>query len=313
MAKQITSNILMVRPASFGFNLETATNNYYQKIPEDLSQDEIQQLAIKEFDEFVSKLREHGINVIVVDDGPAQQSSDSVFPNNWISFHNDGRVGLYPMYSSIRRRERRDDIYNEILPGYGFKTTDIVDFTDNELNNQYLEGTGSMVLDRVNRIAYASLSGRTDSYVLNEFAKTFSYKVVSFSSYQSVSGKRKLIYHTNVMMCVGDDFAILCKDAIDDQSERQQVIDSLTNTGKEIIDITEKQTKNFAGNMLEVDSESGKKYLVMSETAYKSLDDRQLEVISNYCTIIQGRLDIIETCGGGSVRCMMAEIFLPLQ
>jgi len=313
MAKQITSHILMVRPASFGFNPETAANNYYQKIPEELSKDEIQELAIEEFDAFVSILKEHGINVVVVEDDPTLQTSDSVFPNNWISFHNDGRVGLYPMYSSIRRLERRDDIYNDILPGHGFKTTDIVDFTGNESNNLYLEGTGSMVLDRVNRIAYASLSDRTDSVVLNEFANKFNYKIVSFSSFQSVSGKRKLIYHTNVMMCVGDDFAILCKDAIDDQSERQQVIDSLTNTGKEIIYITEEQTQNFAGNMLEVDSESGKKYLVMSETAYKSLDDQQLEVISNYCTIIQGRLDIIESCGGGSVRCMMAEIFLPLQ
>ncbi len=303
----------MIRPASFGFNPETAANNYYQKIPEDLSQDQIKELAIKEFDEIVSKLKEHGINVIVVEDDPAQQTSDSVFPNNWISFHNDGRVGLYPMYSSIRRRERRDDIYNDTLPGHGFKTTDIVDFTGNESNNLYLEGTGSMVLDRVNRIAYASLSDRTDSVVLNEFAHTFNYKVVSFSSYQSILDNRKLIYHTNVMMCLGDDFAILCKDAIDDQSERQQVIDSLTNTGKEIIYITEDQTQNFAGNMLEVDSDSGKKYLVMSETAYNSLNDRQLEVISNYCTIIQSRLDIIETCGGGSVRCMMAEIFLPPQ
>lgn len=313
MSEQITSHILMIRPASFGFNPETAANNYYQKIPEDLSQDQIKELAIKEFDEIVSKLKEHGINVIVVEDDPAQQTSDSVFPNNWISFHDDGRIGLYPMYSSIRRRERRDDIYNEILPGYGFKTIDIVDFTSNESNNLYLEGTGSMVLDRVNRIAYASLSDRTDPDVLNEFAQTFNYKVVSFSSYQSVSGKRKLIYHTNVMMCVGDDFAILCKDAIDDQSERQQVIDSLTNTGKQIIYITEEQTQNFAGNMLEVDSNTGEKYLVMSETAYNSLNDRQLEVISNYCTIIQCRLDIIEACGGGSVRCMMAEIFLPLQ
>lgn len=313
MSEQITSHILMIRPASFGFNPETAANNYYQKIPKDLSQDQIKELAIKEFDEIVSKLKEHGINVIVVEDDPAQQTSDSVFPNNWISFHDDGRIGLYPMYSSMRRRERRDDIYNEILPGYGFKTIDIVDFTSNESNNLYLEGTGSMVLDRVNRIAYASLSDRTDPVVLNEFAKAFNYKVVSFSSYQSVSGKRKLIYHTNVMMCVGDDFAILCKDAIDDQSERQQVIDSLTNTGKQIIYITEEQTQNFAGNMLEVDSNTGEKYLVMSETAYNSLNDRQLEVISNYCTIIQCRLDIIEACGGGSVRCMMAEIFLPLQ
>ena len=313
MAKQITSHILMVRPASFGFNPETAANNYYQKMPEELSKDEIQELAIKEFDEFVSKLKEHGINVVVVDDDPTLQTSDSVFPNNWISFHNDGRVGLYPMYSSIRRLERRGDIYNDILPGHGFKTTDIVDFTGNESKNLYLEGTGSMVLDRVNRIAYASLSDRTDSVVLNEFAHKFNYKTVSFSSFQSVSGKRKLIYHTNVMMCVGDDFAILCKDAIDDQSERQQVIDSLTNTGKQIIYITEEQTQNFAGNMLEVDSNTGEKYLVMSEAAYNSLNDKQLEVISNYCTIIQARLDIIESCGGGSVRCMMAEIFLPHQ
>ncbi len=303
----------MIRPSSFGFNHETAANNYYQKKPEDLSRDEIQKLAIKEFDEIVSKLKGHGIDVIVVDDDPAQQTSDSVFPNNWVSFHNDGRVGLFPMYSSIRRRERRGDIYNEILPSHGFETTDIVDFTENESNNQYLEGTGSMVLDRVNKIAYASFSDRTDPDVLNEFAKAFNYQVVAFHSYQSISGKRELIYHTNVMMCVGDDFAILCKDAIDDQSERQQVIDSLTKTGKEIIYITEEQTQNFAGNMLEVKSDSGNKYLVMSETAHNSLNEQQLEVISNYCTIIHSPLNIIETCGGGSARCMMAEIFLPHQ
>jgi hypothetical protein len=268
---------------------------------------------LKLFDEIVSKLKGHGINVIVVEDDPNQQTPDAVFPNNWVSFHNDGRIGLYPMYSPIRRKERRSDIYHEILQNLGFKITDIVDFYDNESNNQYLESTGSMVLDRVNKIAYASLSDRTHPDVLNDFTKAFNYKEVIFRSYQSISGNRRLIYHTNVMMCVGDDFAILCKDAIDDQSERQQVIGSLTKTGKEIIYITEEQTQNFAGNMLEVKADSGKKYLVMSETAHNSLNEQQLEVISNYCTIIHSPLNIIETCGGGSARCMMAEIFLPHQ
>ncbi len=311
MAKQTTSTILMVRPAAFGYNEETATNNYYQKVLEGIEPEEVQERALAEFDSFVRVLRNAGVEVIVVEDQESPYTPDAVFPNNWISFHNDGSVGLYPMFAKARRLERRQDVIEEILPGAGFEVGVITDFSQAEVQSKFLEGTGSIVLDRENSIAYASLSLRTDRDLLDDFAGSFNYKLVVFTSYQDVVGRREPIYHTNVMMCVADKFAILCADAIDDPKERQAVINSLESTHKEVINITEDQKHHFAGNMLQVENAESKKYLVMSSAAFNSLRSDQIEDIEKYNPILHSSLDTIEACGGGSARCMMAEVFLP--
>jgi len=308
MKNQITSNILMIRPVNFNFNEETATNNYYQKVIEDLTPEQAQELALKEFDTFVEKLRSHGINIIVMEDTPEPYTPDSVFPNNWISFHEDGLVGLYPMFAPSRRGERRPDILNQLASD--FEVFDIIDFTELEANSQYLEGTGSMILDRPNNIVYAALSERTHAPVLEEFCEKFDYTSINFIANQTVNGQRVPIYHTNVMMCVAEDFAIICAESLDNEAEKERVFNSLIKTGKEIIEISEEQVNSFAGNMLQVCNKEGNKYLIMSSSAYHSMGKDQIKKIENYCPIIHSSLDIIEACGGGSARCMMAEVFL---
>ncbi|MEM8566733.1 MAG: arginine deiminase-related protein [Bacteroidota bacterium] len=302
---------MMVRPVHFRYNEQTAGNNYFQE--EDLkhSEKQIQDTAQKEFDNFVATLKLHEINVIVVEDSEQSDTPDSVFPNNWVSFHDDGRVGLYPMYACNRRVERRRDILDTLIQKYGYHISSIVDFSIHEVRDTFLEGTGSMILDRQNKIAYAALSMRTDWEVLREFCDQFKYTPVVFHANQTVDGLRLPIYHTNVMMSVGEEFAIICLDAIDDGSERTKVVESLEKTGKEIIDITEEQESNFAGNMLQVHSLDGKSYLVMSGAAYKSLHQDQIDRIERYSPIISSPLQTIEKLGGGSARCMMAEVFLP--
>ncbi|MDN5204373.1 arginine deiminase-related protein [Fulvivirgaceae bacterium BMA10] len=311
MAKQITSTILMIRPVQFRFNEQTAVNNYYQRILEGVSPEKIQSNAQKEFDDFVKILREHGVNVIVVDDTPQPDTPDSIFPNNWVSFHEDGRVGLYPMYAENRRLERRPDILKKLEHDHHFSIAEIVDFTDHESGDKFLEGTGSMILDRENKLVYAAVSLRTDVDVLNEFCKKFDYKPVIFTANQTVNGERLPIYHTNVMMCVADSFAILCADSIDDEQEKSAVINALEESGKEVIFISEEQKERFAGNMLQVQAKDGRKYLVMSAAAYNSLEEDQIAAINKYCPIIYSSLNTIEALGGGSARCMMAEVFLP--
>ena len=279
MSKQITSTILMIRPASFRMNAETAVNNYYQKVIEGLTPDQAQMQALAEFDKFVDVLRSHDIEVIVVDDTMDPKTPDSIFPNNWISFHHDGSIALYPMYAENRRPERRDDI-KDILADYNFSVERIKDFTSFESVERYLEGTGSMLLDRDNHIAYAALSGRTDEDVLASFCEEFSYEAVSFHANQTVNNERLPIYHTNVMMCLTDTLAIICLDSIDDSHERDSVIKSLESTNKQIIDISEEQVNHFAGNMLALSNTKGKKFLVMSAAAFQSLNEDQLAVIS---------------------------------
>lgn len=307
--EQITNALLMVRPVGFRMNEQTAVNNYFQG-ETDLKQEEVNQNAQQEFDAFVDKLRNVGVQVVVVDDKKELDTPDSIFPNNWVSFHQDGTAAVYPMYAENRRRERRMEFFEE-LEKKGFKIKDVVDYTAAEGEGVFLEGTGSLILDRVNRKAYCALSARADEELLIEFCEDFEYTPVIFNAYQDVNGKRKPIYHTNVMMCVAEEFAVICLDCIDDKTEKKNVIKHLKQDGKEIISITEEQMHNFAGNMLQVRGEENKKYLVMSTTARQSLLESQVKAIQKHCEILSADLDTIETCGGGSARCMMAEVFLP--
>jgi hypothetical protein len=311
MEKQSTNTLMMIRPVQFRFNEQTAVNNYYQKVIDGIKPEEANQKAQAEFDAFVNKLRGKGVQVIVFDDTTDTDTPDSIFPNNWISFHNDGRVGLYPMYAENRRLERRDDILESLQKEHGLKITDTIDFTGREELGSFLEGTGSMILDRPNKLCYAAISLRTDEKILDEFCDKFGYKAVKFIANQTVDGKRMPIYHTNVMMCVADNFAILCADSIDNENERNHVITSLQNSGKELIEISEDQKHHFAGNMLQVKSTDGTPYLVMSAAAHQSLTQDQIQAIEKHCEIISSSLDTIEALGGGSARCMMAEVFLP--
>ena len=307
--KHISNNILMIRPISFRYNEQTALNNYYQKSLDNLSANQIQERALLEFDNLVLELQNIGVNVIVIDDTKEPNTPDSIFPNNWVSFHTDGIVGLYPMYAENRRNERREDIFDILVDEYTFKITSIKDFTDFEDHKKYLEGTGSMVLDRKNKICYAAISIRTDEIAVMQFCKEFGYQAVCFRANHDVDGKREAIYHTNVMMCIAESFSVVCLDAIDDKVEREYVVESLRNTEKEVIEITEIQKSRFAGNMLQVMGD--KPYLVMSKSAFSSLTDQQILEIEKYCPIVYSSLDTIEACGGGSARCMMAEVFLP--
>jgi hypothetical protein len=306
--KQITNNILMIKPVSFRYNEQTAVNNYYQIVLDNLSAEQTQEKALLEFNNFVDILQNIGVNVIVIEDTKELDTPDSIFPNNWVSFHADGTIGLYPMSAENRRDERREDIFDILVDEYGFKIKEIKDFTEFEEHDKYLEGTGSMVLDREHKICYAAISIRTDEIAVMQFCKEFGYRPVCFTANQDVNGGRVAIYHTNVMMCVADKFAVICLDTIDDKTERENVIEMLTETGKEIIEITEAQKHRFAGNMLQVMGD--KPYLVMSNSAFSSLTDKQKIAIEKHCSIVCSTLDTIEACGGGSARCMMAEVFL---
>lgn len=305
--RQITDTILMVRPVGFRMNEQTAVNNYFQT---KLEGDDINEIATQEFDIFVEKLRSVGVNVVVVDDVPEDDTPDSIFPNNWVSFHENGQVALFPMFAENRRKERRLEYFAQ-LEEAGFKITDIVDYTIAEEDDVFLEGTGSLILDRVNQKAYCAISPRADEELLIEFCEDFEFTPVIFNSYQSVGDKRLPIYHTNVMMCIADEFAVICLDTIDDKKERNNVVKHLKMDSKEIISITEEQMHEFAGNMLQVQGAEGKKYLVMSARAHRSLTEEQVERIEKHCEILSSEIQTIETCGGGSARCMMAEVFLP--
>jgi hypothetical protein len=309
---QTTNSILMIRPVAFRMNEQTAVNNYYQKVLDGLSKETVNAKAQEEFDAFVQKLRMVGVNVIVVEDTLNPDTPDSIFPNNWISFHENGDVVLYPMFAENRREERREDIL-DILEENEFVINEIMDYTSAEEDGFYLEGTGSILLDRENGKAYCALSPRADEELFIEFCEDFEYSPVIFEAFQTVNGERKLIYHTNVMMCIGATFAVICADCIDDKKERKMVLDSLKADEKEIILITEDQVNSFAGNMLEVKGTDDRRYLVMSQSAHQSLTKKQIAQIEEHVTILSSSLDTIEACGGGSARCMMAEIFLPRE
>ncbi len=306
---QSTNTILMIRPVNFRMNEQTAVNNYFQE-DIDVKNSAINTRAQQEFDAFVTVLRDRGVHVVVIADTKDPDTPDSIFPNNWISFHEDGRVGLYPMFAENRRNERREDVL-DILEEDGFAIKDIMDYTTAEAEGFFLEATGSMALDRVNKKAYCALSDRADEELFIEFCEDFEYSPVIFTANQSVGGKRMPIYHTNVMMCLADTFAVICLDTIDDRKERKNVADHLKQDGKQIIAITEQQMHHFAGNMLQVLGADNEPILVMSTQAYKSLTPEQVASIEKNCSIVHSSLETIETCGGGSARCMMAEVFLP--
>lgn len=307
--KQLSPYILMIRPAQFRMNEQTAVNNYFQS-QTGLTPKEVVTKAQQEFDAYVAVLRSKGVQVTVVQDTEDPDTPDALFPNNWVSFHSDGTVVLYPMFAENRRLERREAIL-EILEEDGFLISEVMDYTAAEKENIFLEGTGSLLLDRVNKKAYCALSVRAHEDLFIEFCEDFEYTPVIFNALQTVGDKRLPIYHTNVMMCLAESFAVICLDCIDNKKERKNVLSHLKADGKEVIAISEAQMHAFAGNMLQLLGSNDTPYLVMSTTAYQSLTKEQLSKIQAHCEIIHSDLHTIETAGGGSARCMMAEVFLP--
>lgn len=308
--EQITNSILMIRPVNFRMNEQTAVNNYYQKPIDDVLATTINLRAQKEFDELVHKLKSIGLDVTVVNDNDTQDTPDSIFPNNWVSFHENGNIGLYPMFAKNRRLERREDVL-QILEEKGFVINNVIDYTSAEDEAVFLEGTGSLVLDRVNRKAYCALSPRSDEDLCIEFCEDFEFTPIIFKANQTINGHRKAIYHTNVIMCIGDAFAVICLSSIDDKKERKVLLKHLKEDGKEVIDITENQVNNFAGNMLQVKGALNESFLIMSQAAYNSLNKGQIKILEKHSKIVSSSLDTIEAFGGGSARCMMTEVFLP--
>jgi hypothetical protein len=308
--QQTTNTILMVRPTSFRANEQTAVNNHYQQEMDHVPEAKLDAKAQAEFDAFVEKLRNIGVNVVVFEAKDGLDTPDAHFPNNWISFHENGVVGLYPMFAENRRTERREEVLFQ-LEDEGFRIDHIVDYRTAEDEGLFLEGTGALLLDRVNRKAYCALSERASEALFIEFCEDFEFTPIVFTAYQTVEGERKPIYHTNVMMSLGETFAVICLSSIDDKKERKNVIKHLKEDGKEIIDITEKQVSNFAGNMLQVKGKDNRSYLIMSQAAYDSLTSSQIKTLEKHTEILSSSLNIIEACGGGSARCMMAEVFLP--
>jgi hypothetical protein len=299
---QTTSHLLMIRPVHFGFNAQTAVNNAFQVAGADAA---AQENALQEFDHFVTLLSSNGVDVTVINDTPEPHTPDSIFPNNWISFHAPDTICLYPMFAENRRQERKPPVIQQLQQT--FTITHTLDFTGYENDQLFLEGTGSMVLDRDNKIAYACLSPRTHQGVLDDFCKQMGYRPVLFTS---VDGAGKPIYHTNVMMCVADRFVVICLDSLPNHEEYKMVQEVIGNTGKELVAISFEQMNHFAGNMLQVQNKNGEQLLVMSSQAYQSLQPGQVKKLESLNRILHAPLTTIETNGGGSARCMMAEVFL---
>ena len=292
----------MIRPSHFDFNKETAVNNSFQINTGDHL---VPEKALNEFDQFVIKLRSYDIDVTVVQDTADPYTPDSIFPNNWISFHSEDTICLYPMFAENRRKERKQSVLDQISSK--FVLTNTIDFTEQEERARFLEGTGSMVLDREHKIAYACLSVRTDENILQQFCDEMGYTPLVF---EAVDAEEYPIYHTNVMMCVADQFVVICLDSIHNQDEKDILIKTLLRTGKVIIQISIDQMNHFAGNMLQLENNSGTKYLVMSTQAFQSLTEEQIKQIKVFNEIIHSDISTIEKNGGGSARCMIAEIFL---
>lgn len=298
---QTASHIMMIHPVNFSFNAETAVNNAFQvKDPEGA-----QEKAEAEFNGFVTMLRDNGIDVLEIHDTPNPYTPDSIFPNNWISFHDDATICLYPMFAENRRKERKPEFVQAIENKFLVKRE--IDFTHFESRGRFLEGTGSMVLDRDYKIAYACLSPRTDKEVLEEFCAVMGYEAITFLS---VDENAQPVYHTNVMMCVAYQYVVICMDSIP-AAEHKRVAEVIRRSNKQLIEITLNQMHHFAGNMLQVQNNKGEKLLVMSTQAYRSLTAEQVDRLAHFNRIVHAPLNTIETNGGGSARCMMAEIFLP--
>jgi hypothetical protein len=301
---QTTSTILMIRPINFGFNEQTAGSNAFQN--RNSAQQQVQDKALKEFDNLVSVLEENGLEVIVIDDTYEPHTPDSIFPNNWVSFHDDGDVFLYPMMAENRRLERREDIVMQLEDE--FKIRHVIDLSRFEHENKFLEGTGSMVLDRENKIAYACLSPRTNKEVLELFCSQSGFEPILFHAADENS---VAIYHTNVLMCVASSFAVICLDSIRDQAEKEKIISSFVLNKKQVVPISFEQMNHFAGNMLELRNQSDESLLVMSKSAWDSLNHEQKTILSSFSKPIYSDISTIENNGGGSARCMIAEVHLP--
>jgi len=298
---------MMVRPVRFCYNVETAVDNAFM-VNNSADTESTQAKALQEFDNYVSILKEKGVEVAAFDDTLDPHTPDSIFPNNWVSFHTDGTVILYPMKAKNRRLERRPDIIEKLESEYNFKITNKIDVTEGELNEKFLEGTGSIVFDYINKIAYACISQRTDKDLLEKVCAKLGYKAHTFTS---VDANGTEIYHTNVMMCVGERFALVCAQSIQDENERESLLRTLTETGHETILLTYEQICQFAGNALEVCNKNKERFLIVSKAGYDSLTIDQKETIQLYDEIIPIPLTVIETNGGGSARCMIADIRLP--
>jgi len=307
MARQSTGFVVMIRPHAFGPNPQTVASNAFQQ-PADQPTDALREQALREFDGLASALRDHGVRPIVFDDTVEPVTPDAVFPNNWISFHADGRVFLYPMEAPVRRAERRMDIIDTLSAEHGFGVREIVDLSGLENDGSYLEGTGSMVLDRVNRMAYAALSSRTHHDALAKFAQRAGYEITAFDA-SDANGRP--VYHTNVVMAIGTQFAIVCAEAIGDADKRADVLGRLAATSRAVIKIDMAQMYRFAGNMLELRAADGTAIVALSQNAHDSLTTAQRERISTFGRLLPVDIATIERIGGGSVRCMLAEVFLP--
>lgn len=305
--RQTTSDVFLVRPASFGANPQTVSSNAFQQ-PTNDDPTEIQFTALAEFDQMVAHLRSAGVNAIVFDDTHQPPKPDAIFPNNWISTDADGKVMLYPMQAENRRFERRDDIVERLSAEHGFHISAITDLSDLERSGNYLESTGSMVLDRVNHVAYAGLSDRTDPVALAEFAQLANYEIIAFTT---AGADGRPMYHTNVMISIGAGFAVVCAETIVDAEKRHAVLQRLAESGRQVIEISLSQAENFSGNMIELATQAGNSLIVMSRRAHDSLSAQQLTVLERHGHTLALPIDTIETIGGGSVRCMIAEIFLP--
>ncbi len=304
--EQSTSYILMVRPEAFGYNPQTAESNAFQSNDGALTNEEIRNKAREEFDTFATDLSNKGVNVMVIKDTHEPETPDAVFPNNWITTHEDGTIITYPMEAPLRRLERRDDVIYTCAEKFVVKKRHYLEFYEDD--QKYLEGTGSMIFDRANKIVYSCRSTRTHPMVLNEFCQITGYRPVVFSA---VDGNNHPIYHTNVMMAMGDEFVVICMESIKTEEERSRLYEIFSSTGKDVIEITFEQVNSFAGNMLQVLNSRNQRIMVMSEQAYNSLRADQIERIRQYAQILYSPLYTIENYGGGSARCMIAEIFLP--
>ena len=307
--KQNTNDLIMIEPRHFGFNNETAKDNHYQINNDLISKTEIKQKANKEFNALVHKIKEEDISVRVFSDNKKLITTDSVFPNNWISLHQEGKLILYPMFSKNRRKERQNKSIISYL-NKNHSIDEIIDLTNWEQKGEFLEGTGSMIFDRKNKICFAAISNRTSNVILKELCDILKYDLITFKANQSYNDNRVPIYHTNVMMSLGEQFVLICLQCIDNLNERSKIISILKDLKKEIIEISEKQVENFAGNLLQVENKRKKKFIIMSSKAYKCFSKSQKKKLNNHGKIIHSNLDIIEKIGGGSARCMIAENFL---
>lgn len=309
MRQQTTCNILMVRPAHFAFNEETATNNAFQNNDTSVTPETIRQSAIKEFDTFVERLKKAGVNVIVAPDSPKPVKPDAVFPNNWVSFHQENLIVTYPMFAPTRRHERRRKIL-EIVEEAGFSYDRRITLENEEKRDVFLEGTGSIVFDHKHRLAFACRSARTNIDLLNKLCTRLQYRPVVF---QAADQNGKEIYHTNVMMAMGESFVVVCLDSVRDAEERRSLEQVFKDTKKIVVDISLAQMNAFAGNMLQVRSRDNQTHLVMSEQAFKVLTPEQIKLLERYTKLLPVPIYTIEKYGGGSARCMMAEIFEPIK